>query len=87
MNTTQAQLGAVLAAGGPQLTRLLESTESHLAEIAQGHGVELARHASGTLFAGGKRLRPMLEAVVQAGRARRPRRSSPRRPRRQRPPG
>jgi geranylgeranyl pyrophosphate synthase len=60
MNTTQAQLGAVLAAGGPQLTRLLESTESHLAEIAQGHGVELARHASGTLFAGGKRLRPML---------------------------
>ena len=60
MNTTQAQLGAVLAAGGPQLTRLLESTEARLAEVAQGHGPELARHATDTLFAGGKRLRPML---------------------------
>ena len=60
MNTTQAQLGAVLAAGGPELTRLLESTESRLDEVAQGHGAELARHAGGTLFAGGKRLRPML---------------------------
>jgi geranylgeranyl pyrophosphate synthase len=60
VNTTQAQLGAVLAAGGPQLTRLLESTESRLAEVAQGHGAELAGHATETLFAGGKRLRPML---------------------------
>ena len=59
MNTTQAQLGAVC---GRRATaqRLLESTESRLAEIAQGHGVELARYATGTLFAGGKRLRPML---------------------------
>jgi geranylgeranyl pyrophosphate synthase len=60
MNTTQAQLGAVLAAGGPQLTHLLESTESRLSHVAQEYGPELARHAGGTLFAGGKRLRPML---------------------------
>jgi geranylgeranyl pyrophosphate synthase len=60
MNTTQAQLGAVLAAGGPRLSHLLESTESRLDEVARGHGAELARHAGGTLFAGGKRLRPML---------------------------
>ncbi|MDQ5834324.1 MAG: polyprenyl synthetase family protein [Actinomycetota bacterium] len=60
MNTTQAQLGAVLAAGGPALTRLLESTEERLAYVAQGYGSELAQHATGTLFAGGKRLRPML---------------------------
>ena len=60
MNTAQAQLGAVLAAGGPELTRLLERTEDRLAEVAEGHGRELARHATGTLSAGGKRLRPML---------------------------
>ena len=60
MNTTQAQLGAVLAAGGPELTRLLERTEERLAEVARGHGAELAGHATGTLLAGGKRLRPML---------------------------
>jgi geranylgeranyl pyrophosphate synthase len=60
MNTTQAQLGAVLAAGGPELTRLLERTESRLEAMARGHGLELGRHATGTLLAGGKRLRPML---------------------------
>ena len=31
MNTTQAQLGEVLAAGGPELARLLERTELRLA--------------------------------------------------------
>jgi geranylgeranyl pyrophosphate synthase len=67
MNTTQAQLGAVLAAGGPRLTRMLESTESRLGEVAQGHGLELARHAGGTLFAGGKRLRPMLVFLCAGG--------------------
>jgi geranylgeranyl pyrophosphate synthase len=60
VNTTQAQLGAVLAAGGPQLTRLLESTETRLAAAARGHGSELSGHATATLLAGGKRLRPML---------------------------
>jgi geranylgeranyl pyrophosphate synthase len=60
VNTTQAQLGAVLAAGGPGLTRLLERTEGRLAEIASGYGAELTRHADGTLSAGGKRLRPIL---------------------------
>ena len=60
MNTTQAQLGAVLAAGGPELARLLDRTELRLAEIAAGHGARLAAHADGTLSAGGKRLRPIL---------------------------
>ena len=49
MNTTQAQLGAVLAAGGPELARLLERTEARLAEVAEGHGSELARYATATL--------------------------------------
>jgi geranylgeranyl pyrophosphate synthase len=59
-NTAQAQLGSVLAAGGPELGALLERTEERLAQVAAGHGDELARHAGGTLAAGGKRLRPVL---------------------------
>jgi geranylgeranyl pyrophosphate synthase len=69
VNTAQAQLGAVLAAGGPELTRLLERTEARLAEVAQGHGDELGRHASATLSAGGKRLRPMLVFLCADGDA------------------
>ncbi|HEV3376496.1 MAG TPA: polyprenyl synthetase family protein [Thermoleophilaceae bacterium] len=67
MNTTQAQLGAVLAAGGPELSRLLERTELRLAEVARDGGRELAGHATGTLSAGGKRLRPMLVFLSAAG--------------------
>jgi geranylgeranyl pyrophosphate synthase len=67
MNTTQAQLGAVLAAGGPELTRLLERTEERLAEVGSGHGAELGAHADGTLSAGGKRLRPILVFLCGAG--------------------
>jgi geranylgeranyl pyrophosphate synthase len=69
MNTAQAQLGAVLAAGGPELTRLLERTESRLAEVAEAHGPTLGRHATGTLSAGGKRLRPMLVFLCADGDA------------------
>jgi geranylgeranyl pyrophosphate synthase len=35
-------------------------TERRLQEVAESHGDDLARHAAGTLSAGGKRLRPML---------------------------
>jgi geranylgeranyl pyrophosphate synthase len=67
VNTTQAQLGAVLAAGGPNLTTLLERTERRLGGVIDGHGPELARHARGTLLAGGKRLRPMLVFLCSDG--------------------
>jgi geranylgeranyl pyrophosphate synthase len=60
VNTAQAQLGAVLSAGGPPLARLLDLTESRLARVAESHGAELGKHATGTLGAGGKRLRPVL---------------------------
>ena len=59
-NTAQAQLGAVLEAGGSELAGLLERTEGRLSEVVDGHGTELGRHAGGTLAAGGKRLRPLL---------------------------
>jgi geranylgeranyl pyrophosphate synthase len=57
---TSAVLASVLEAGGPELSRNLMRTEARLVEVAESHGDELARHASGTLSAGGKRLRPML---------------------------
>jgi geranylgeranyl pyrophosphate synthase len=60
VNTSQAQLGAVLSAGGPSLAHLLERTEARLAEVAETHGAALGAHAAGTLAAGGKRLRPVL---------------------------
>jgi geranylgeranyl pyrophosphate synthase len=60
VNTAQAQLGAVLEAGGPELAKLLSQTESRLEALAEGYGSELAEHARGTLSAGGKRLRPVL---------------------------
>jgi geranylgeranyl pyrophosphate synthase len=55
----------VLDAGGPLLARALERTEARLSEIADGHGEVLGVYASGTLAAGGKRLRPVL--VVLCG--------------------
>ena len=69
MNTAQAQLGAVLEAGGPELVELLSQTERRLEAVAEGYGPELARHAGGTLSAGGKRLRPVLLFLcgLQAG--------------------
>jgi geranylgeranyl pyrophosphate synthase len=67
VNTTQAQLGAVLAAGGPRLTALLERTEGRLAEVAGAGGPELGAHATDTLSAGGKRLRPILVFLCANG--------------------
>ena len=66
MNTAQAQLGAVLAAGGPDLARLLERAEDRLAAAARGYGELLGGHAEGTLSAGGKRLRPVLVFLCAA---------------------
>ncbi len=77
-NTAQAQLGAVLSAGGQELADLLERTEVRLGAVAGSHGEKLGAHARGTLTAGGKRLRPVLvflcaaeptEHVVAAGAA------------------
>jgi geranylgeranyl pyrophosphate synthase len=77
-NTAQAQLSAVLTAGGAELAEQLERTEQRLTQVAAGHGDELRRHAERTLTAGGKRLRPVLvflcapepdERLVAAGAA------------------
>ncbi|MBX5469589.1 MAG: polyprenyl synthetase family protein [Thermoleophilaceae bacterium] len=54
-----AQLEPVLNAGGQRLVELLVRTEGRLAELANGYGSDLSRHAEDTLTAGGKRLRPI----------------------------
>ncbi|HEV7774628.1 MAG TPA: polyprenyl synthetase family protein [Conexibacter sp.] len=74
--TSTAAVDAVVQAGGPRLTALLERTELHLVELAAGHGDTLARHATATISAGGKRLRPLLvfltagDGVPEAAEAR-----------------
>jgi geranylgeranyl pyrophosphate synthase len=55
-----AQLAPVLAAGGPDLERLLGEVEERLHAVVAGYGEPLAGHGTGTLAAGGKRLRPIL---------------------------
>jgi geranylgeranyl pyrophosphate synthase len=64
--TTHVQ--PVLEIAGEHVGRLLLQTESLLEEIASGHGEALGDHASSTLAAGGKRLRPVL-VFVCAGSA------------------
>jgi geranylgeranyl pyrophosphate synthase len=64
--TTHVQ--PVLEIAGEHVGRLLLQTESLLEEVAAGHGEALGGHASSTLAAGGKRLRPVL-VFVCAGSA------------------
>lgn len=58
--SSAAAVDAVMRAGGPRLAGLLARTEERLVQLAGGHGPTLARHATATISAGGKRLRPLL---------------------------
>lgn len=53
-------LGAVVDAGGLEVSRLLVRVEARMAELAGGHGELLGDYAGDTIAAGGKRLRPLL---------------------------
>jgi geranylgeranyl pyrophosphate synthase len=64
--TTHVQ--PVLEVAGEHVGRMLLRTETLLEEVASGHGPALGQHASSTLAAGGKRLRPVL-VFVCAGTA------------------
>ncbi len=55
-----AAADAVLRAGGSELADAMERVERRLTELAGGHGAVLATHATATIAAGGKRLRPLL---------------------------
>lgn len=54
----------VLDAAGAEVPRLMERIEQRMAELAGGHGRELARYAGDTIAAGGKRLRPLLVCLA-----------------------
>jgi octaprenyl-diphosphate synthase len=53
-------VAAVIAAGGAHVPGLMDELEDRLQELARSHGPVLAEHASATIAAGGKRLRPLL---------------------------
>ncbi len=55
---------AVLEAGGPEVAEVMVAAERRLAQLAAEHGPVLARHAGGTIAAGGKRLRPLLVCLA-----------------------
>jgi geranylgeranyl pyrophosphate synthase len=63
-----AAVDAVVRAGGPELATLLDRAEERLAALAAGYGDLLAAHATATIAAGGKRLRPLL-VLLAAGDA------------------
>jgi geranylgeranyl pyrophosphate synthase len=51
---------AVVQAGGPPTSRLMERLEERMSKVAYDHGPVLGRLGGDTLAAGGKRLRPLL---------------------------
>jgi geranylgeranyl pyrophosphate synthase len=53
-------LDAIMRRGGKQLRERMGRTELHLERVTANAGEPLARHASATIRAGGKRLRPLL---------------------------
>jgi geranylgeranyl pyrophosphate synthase len=55
-----AAVQGVLDIAGNGVGRMMERTEERMNELAGGHGRTLARHATETISAGGKRLRPLL---------------------------
>jgi geranylgeranyl pyrophosphate synthase len=59
-------VAAVIAAGGAHVPELMDQLEERLQEISHSHGPVLAEHASATIAAGGKRLRPLL-VLLAAG--------------------
>ncbi len=61
---------ALFQEGGERLRERMARIEQHLEQVTATAGVPLAEHASGTIMAGGKRLRPLL--VVLAAEAAEP---------------
>jgi geranylgeranyl pyrophosphate synthase len=60
-------VAAIMRCGGAALRERMDRTERHLEQVTIEAGVPLAMHATATIVAGGKRLRPLL--VVLASEA------------------
>jgi geranylgeranyl pyrophosphate synthase len=54
----------IMRRGGPRLRSCMARTEAHLETVAAAAGVPLAAHATATVVAGGKRLRPLLVVLA-----------------------
>jgi geranylgeranyl pyrophosphate synthase len=54
----------IMRRGGPALRERMERVESHLESVTAQAGVPLATHATATVLAGGKRLRPLLVVLA-----------------------
>ena len=65
-SSSAVAVDAVVRAAGPSIAALMERVEQRLSLLAAGHGPTLARYASTTIAAGGKRLRPLL-VLLAAG--------------------
>ena len=61
-------VAAVVEAGGAHVPGLMDALEDRLVAVAGSHGATLGEHATATIAAGGKRLRPLL-VFVAAGPA------------------
>jgi geranylgeranyl pyrophosphate synthase len=59
-----ASVQAVVAAGGAEISGVLERVEERMTNLAGEHGPVLAGHSQATLSAGGKRLRPLLVCLA-----------------------
>ena len=57
----------IVDVAGPHVGPLLARVEERLLEIAQDSGPALSPHATGTMTAGGKRLRPLLVVLAAGG--------------------
>jgi len=55
---------AIMRGGGKQLRARMIRAEAHLEEVTKAAGVPLAAHATATVVAGGKRLRPLLVVLA-----------------------
>jgi geranylgeranyl pyrophosphate synthase len=66
-NNTAADVEAVeeiMRRGGPALRERMARTEAHLERVTTEAGAPLASHATATVLAGGKRLRPLLVVLA-----------------------
>jgi len=67
VSETTAAVSEIVHVAGPHVGPLLTQVEQRLLEIAGDSGPVLSDHATGTMKAGGKRLRPLLVVLAAGG--------------------
>jgi geranylgeranyl pyrophosphate synthase len=65
--TAATDVSEIVHVAGPHVAPLLARVEQRLREIAADNGPVLSAHATGTMTAGGKRLRPLLVVLAAGG--------------------